>query len=108
MTGRRLKKLGYTVFTLTNPTRALKFVQDSSDKIDLVITDQTMPGLRGDELAARIRETQPDLPVIICSGYSSKMNPEKALKAGIEAFIMKPVQRNILARTVRQVLDNKD
>jgi len=108
LTGRRLKKLGYTVFTLTNPTRALKFVQDSSDKIDLVITDQTMPGLRGDELAARIRETQPDLPVIICSGYSSKMNPEKALKAGIEAFIMKPVQQNILARTVRQVLDNKD
>jgi YesN/AraC family two-component response regulator len=73
---------------------------------DLVITDMTMPNLTGAELARQILTIQPDMPIILCTGFSEMINEEKAKSLGIRAFIMKPVIRTDLAQSVRKVLDS--
>jgi FixJ family two-component response regulator len=66
----------------------------------------TMPNMTGAELATQILTIQPDMPIILCTGFSEMMNEEKAKSLGIRAFIMKPVNRTDLAESVRQVLDS--
>ncbi|MCP4460126.1 MAG: response regulator, partial [Cytophagales bacterium] len=73
----------------------------------LVITDQTMPDLTGKDLAKKIKEIRADIPIIICTGYSSKMDAETARMIGISGFIMKPFEIRELAKTVRDVLDSR-
>jgi len=81
--------------------------QASPANFDLIITDQTMPHLPGSELAKKIIQIRPDIPIIMCTGYSPMISKEKAKEIGIEQFVMKPVSREDLAITVREVLDNK-
>ncbi len=76
-----------------------------TDFFDIIISDQTMPEMTGDELAKNVLEIRPNMPIIICTGYSSKMDAEKANLVGIAAFIMKPVDKRQLANTIRNVLD---
>jgi two-component system cell cycle sensor histidine kinase/response regulator CckA len=66
-----------------------------------------MPELTGEKLAKRLMEIAPNIPIIICTGDSSKMDRDKAKFVGISGFIMKPVDKKELARTIRHVLDNK-
>ena len=105
MTMRRLENLGYQVTSKTNSKEALELFRSQSDSFDIVISDQTMPELTGEELAKKLLEIRPNIPIIICTGYSSKMDEEKAKSIGISAFIMKPVDKGELAKTIRQVLD---
>lgn len=100
-----LEQLGYTVTATTNSEEALGEIRTHPDDFDLVITDQTMPNLSGVELAQEILKVTPDMPIILCSGYSSVITQEGALAIGIKKYASKPVDRKTLAKIVRQVLD---
>jgi CheY-like chemotaxis protein len=65
----------------------------------------TMPELTGDKLAEEVLRIRPDIPVIICTGFSEKLNENKAKAVGAKALLMKPFARNELAVTIRKVLD---
>ena len=101
-----LERLGYQVTIRTNSIEALNLFKQNSDKFDLVITDMTMPQMTGDLLAQRIMELRPDIPIIICTGYSEKITQELVNRLNIRALVMKPIIRDELLITVRQVFDN--
>ena len=101
-----LSSLGYTVTSLTDSRKAYKMLTSSIKNYDLLITDQTMPYLTGIELASKIHEIKPDFPVILCTGFSTKVNEQNAGKAGLRGFAYKPLSKQQLAEIVRNVLDN--
>ena len=105
MTSQMLATLGYRVIPADSAADALRLFSDIPNNIDLVITDQTMPEMTGEMLIGRLRELRPDLPTIICTGYSETMDMQKAREQGIDAFLMKPVDIMDVARTIRQILD---
>jgi PAS domain S-box-containing protein len=100
-----LKRLGYQVTTRTSSIEALELFIADPGRFDLVISDTTMPNLTGDMLAQKMLSVRPDIPVILCTGYSERMSHERALDMGIAAFVLKPIVMSELAGTVRQVLD---
>ncbi len=100
----RLERLGYSVETRTDPVAALALFASDADAFDLVITDMTMPHMSGDALARELLKIRPDLPIILCTGYSARISEEKALELGIKKYIEKPIEMEILARSVREVL----
>ncbi len=102
-----LKKLGYRVETWTRPVEALEAFRADPHKFDLVISDMTMPGMTGDILAAELRQIRADIPIIICTGYSERIDEYRAEALGIQGLIMKPFTIRILAKAVREVLDQK-
>ena len=75
------------------------------DKFDMVITDMTMPHMTGDMLAQELIKIRPDLPVILCTGFSENITKEKAETMGIKAFLMKPLLKKEMAHTIRRVLN---
>jgi PAS domain S-box-containing protein len=103
---RMLKRYGYNVTGLTDSLEALELFRKNPDEFDLVITDMTMPNLTGEALATEIMATRPQKPIILCTGFSDKINEETAKKIGVRAFVMKPVIMKKLAETIRDVLDN--
>lgn len=101
-----LDRLGYHVTTKSSSLEALELFQAKPDQFDLVITDMTMPNLTGDKLAQEMLFIRPDIPVILCTGFSHLITEEKAKRIGIKEFVFKPIAINELARTIRNVLDN--
>jgi YesN/AraC family two-component response regulator len=71
----------------------------------LVITDMTMPNMTGEKLAQKVLEVRPDIPVILCTGYSEQITEQLARELGIRAFVMKPLVMRDIANTIREVLD---
>jgi CheY-like chemotaxis protein len=100
-----LERLGYRVTSQTDSQKALQEFAALPNRYDLVITDMTMPKMTGDQLARKLMDIKPDIPVILCTGYNETMTEEKALAMGIEKFVMKPVVKDELASAVRTVLD---
>ena len=100
-----LERLGYKVTVANGSDQALRLFRENPLGFDLVISDMTMPHMTGDILASEMMAVRPDLPVIICTGYSDRINQEDALKAGVKALIYKPMTRKDLAATVRSVLE---
>jgi len=100
-----LSTLGYQVCMMTDSAEALKMFAANADRFDLIISDQTMPNLTGKDLIAEIKKFRADIPTILCTGYSSKIDEEEAAKLGISAFMMKPLDLPHLSQTIRQVLD---
>ncbi len=103
---RFLSRLGYEVTSFTNSRLALDWFTQHPNKVDLVLTDMTMPHLTGTELAKKMLTAKPQLPVILCTGYSEVMNDTKAEAIGIQKLLAKPVANGILAQAVRVLLDN--
>ncbi len=101
-----LEQLGYRITVCNDGNTALMTFEQNPQAFDLVITDQTMPGKTGFEIARTMLALRPELPIILCSGYSSALSPERVTKAGIREFMMKPVSLHDLAPVIRQVLDN--
>jgi PAS domain S-box-containing protein len=99
-----LKKLGYDVVARTSPVEALELFKAKPDHFDLVVTDQTMPGMTGDALAREMMTIRPGLPVVICTGYSQSIDEKKAFEMGIRGFVMKPILINQIAVAVRKAL----
>ncbi len=100
-----LEPLGYTVTVRNNSLEAITTFLNQPEMFDLVITDQTMPGMTGFEMARRMLMIRPDLPIILCTGYSTLVSEEKARASGIRAFAMKPLAKRDIARLIRKVLD---
>jgi PAS domain S-box-containing protein len=100
-----LKDLGYDAVGTTRPLEALEIFNAQPHGFDLVITDMTMPDLTGDQLTQAIHEHRPDIPVIICTGFSKFLTTERISALGIRALLMKPVTVETLSRTMREVLD---
>jgi len=100
-----LTALGYRTTMRTSPIEALELFKFDPDRFDLVITDMTMPKMSGDLLAIEMKRIRPDIPVILCTGYSKRMSDERAIEIGINAVLMKPVVKLDLAKTIRKVLD---
>ena len=99
-----LEGLGFKVTEKTGAKEALTAFRGDPDGFDLVITDQTMPGLTGAELAREILAVRPDMPIILCTGFSETISPEKAKALGIRDFLLKPVLKKDMAESIRRVL----
>jgi PAS domain S-box-containing protein len=102
-----LEKLGYKVVVMTDGNEAVRFFSDNPSRFDLVLTDMTMPGLTGMEVAKSVLAKRADIPVILCTGHNDEVSTEKAVAAGIRGLLMKPLSRQELASAVRRVLDAK-
>ena len=100
-----LSQLGYIVEVHTSSQEALNAFRKHPQRFDLVITDQTMPGLTGEALTRELLRIRPELPIILCTGFSHIMTAEKAKALGIQAYLMKPLAIRDLAPIVRHVLD---
>ena len=102
-----LTGLGYQVTVSGNSLEALALIEHDPALFDLLITDMTMPHLTGLELAQKTLAIKPDLPIILCTGFSELINKEQAHAIGIRAYMIKPVSVRELAMTVRRILGNK-
>jgi len=104
--GNYLQSLGYQVELFENGIEALKRFNVNSIKFDLIITDLTMPGLSGDKLAKEILKIQPEIPIILCTGYSEEVTESKAIQLGISKFVKKPLSNYDLSVIIREIFDN--
>jgi PAS domain S-box-containing protein len=95
-----LSNKGHTVTKCVNGEEALTIFRESSEKFDLVITDQTMPRITGSKLSKHLFEINPDIPIIICTGYSEKINETQAKAIGIQAYLNKPITPDQLLKAV--------
>ncbi len=102
-----LERLGYKVTSHTSSIETLEIFHTSPDKFDMVITDMAMPNMPGDKLSAELIKIRPDIPILICTGFSEKMTEEKVASMGIKDFILKPIVMKDLAGKIRGVLDEK-
>ena len=96
--------LGYDVVTKKSSVEALELFRAEPDRFDLIITDMTMPKMTGDQLAKELMKVRPNIPIILCTGFSPKISKEQAKEIGIKAFAMKPLVRRDMAHIVRKGL----
>ncbi len=101
---RALTRLGCRVRTFNDPGEALAAVATAPQEVDLVITDQTMPGMTGDVLTEAVHDLRAQLPVVIVTGYSYRLTPERLMAIGAAAVLQKPVPLSQLASTVATAL----
>lgn len=99
-----LERLGYKVTMRLNSIDVLEAFKANPGSYDLVISDMNMPNMAGDQLARALKMIRPDIPVIVCSGFSERLNKENAAAAGIDGFLMKPILISELSKTIRNVL----
>jgi PAS domain S-box-containing protein len=100
-----LSELGYSVVSRTSSREALALFRLDPSRFDLIVSDITMPQLTGIELAREVRTLRPDMPVILCTGFSNTADPDTIREAGIRACVMKPLTKREVDRTIRKVLD---
>lgn len=107
MESRVLERLGYKVDAFTSSPEALRRFEADPNAYDLVITDMSMPKVTGEVLARRILAIRPDIPVLLCTGYTELIREERARAMGIFAVLPKPLAVEILARTIRRAVEGK-
>jgi len=100
-----LDSLGYDVTAKNSSIEALELFNAEPTRFNLVITDMTMPHMTGENLAKELMQIRPDVPVILCTGFSSRIDEKKAMAMGIRAFISKPILKREIAEIIRKVLD---
>ncbi|MEW6593325.1 MAG: ATP-binding protein [Thermodesulfobacteriota bacterium] len=101
---RILEYLGYVVTPKTSSSEALQLFAAQPEAFDLVITDQSMPGMTGVEMARQMLSLRPGLPVILCTGFSGAVGKEQARAMGIRGYVMKPLSINDLAAACQEAL----
>ena len=102
-----LTRLGYEVVACTSSVEALEAFRAAPQQFDVVITDQTMPHLTGEQLARALRGIRPDIPIILCTGFSHVMDADKARVLGLAGFCRKPFSTRDLAHVLSQVVSNE-
>lgn len=102
-----LERLGYRVTSRSNGPEALELFRAKPDRFDLVITDQTMPRMTGLELARELINLRPNIPIMLCTGFSEGLTAERAKDIGIRDFIMKPIVLSDLSQRIRRVLEGE-
>jgi CheY-like chemotaxis protein len=100
-----LESIGYTVIACGDPHDAIRVLEDGRSTVSVLITDLTMPGLSGIELAERVRAIRPTLRVICCTGYGDEGTERQAAAAGLHAFVRKPIDLDALAAMLRKTID---
>ncbi|MCG2744865.1 MAG: transporter substrate-binding domain-containing protein [Desulfobacteraceae bacterium] len=105
MAKKMLEKLGYCVTVCHSSVEALETFKNTPGEFDLVITDQTMPGITGAELSRMMMQIRPDIPIILCTGYSNLINEASAKELGIKEFALKPLTKETIAKLIRKVLN---
>jgi PAS domain S-box-containing protein len=105
MADEMLTDLGYRITAKCGAKEALVLFKLDPSQFDLVITDQTMPEMTGEELVKEILALRADMPIVMCTGYSPLVGDDTAKAAGIKGFAMKPLTRKEIATTIRKVLD---
>ncbi|MHB8108584.1 MAG: PAS domain S-box protein [Syntrophorhabdaceae bacterium] len=103
----RLTRLGYDVVGVTSSSEALRIFRKAPGRFDLVITDYTMPDITGIGLAKKFLKIRNDIPIILCTGHNDDISPERAKKAGISEFLLKPQSKRELDQVIRRTLDTK-
>jgi len=103
-----LERIGYRVTSCRNGADALAVFSETPEDFDLVITDMNMPNMTGDQLAREVLTIRPDIPIIICTGFSDKISRDEATAIGVKEFLMKPVAVSEMSRKVRAVLDGRE
>ena len=98
-----LERFGYQVIGKTSSPEALEAFEAEPDKFDLVITDYRMPRMTGAQLAKSLLAIRPDVPIVLCTGYSEDIGLEQAESLGIKAYVTKPVTGDILEDTILNV-----
>ena len=99
-----LEDMGNEVVSFQDASAAVELFKKDPQNFDLVITDMTMPTMTGDKVAMEVKATRPDMPVIICTGYSNKAFNQSISDLGGDALLMKPVERDKLIETINSVL----
>ncbi len=99
-----LERLGYKVTSQTDSVKALEIFRSSPDKFDLVITDYTMPKLTGLDFAREVLRVRPDMPIMLCTGFSEKITPDSVKELGL-GFLMKPYGMRQMSEAIRKILD---
>ncbi|MBN1834061.1 MAG: response regulator [Deltaproteobacteria bacterium] len=103
-----LGQQGYEVTGLRSSTEALDLFQKEPDQYDLIITDMAMPEMPGDKLIEEVLRIRPNIPIILCSGYSDRINEEMLNEHGMMTYVMKPINGVELIKIVRNVLDKAE
>lgn len=103
---RILESLGYEVTVAATSTEALQMIVESPQHFDLLVTDMNMPAMSGAELIRQARLAQPNLPVILCTGFSEAMNEKNTKALGHALHLMKPVTQHDLHTAIRRLLAN--
>lgn len=104
VTGHSLRRRGFATLLFASAGEAIAHLSDSTIRIDAVLTDYSMPEMTGLDLAARLQELRPGLPVVICSGYLDAVNHNAAQSLGIAARLNKPVNQDTLVQTLHAVI----
>ncbi|MFO7990515.1 MAG: ATP-binding protein, partial [Desulfotignum sp.] len=108
MAQKALTSFDYRIETQSDPEDALAMFKLNPGYFDVVITDMTMPKMTGAKLAEKLIGIRPDIPIILCTGYSALIDEEKARQLGIAAYMMKPVSMLKIAKTIRKLMDQKN
>jgi DNA-binding NtrC family response regulator len=107
MNTERLQYLGYQVTALTSSRKALEVVAKNPNKFDLIITDMTMPEMSGVALAEHVLRIRPDMPIILCTGFTDAVTPEEVKEMGIREFVMKPIAIEELSLIMLKLLETQ-
>jgi len=99
-----LKRLGYRVTATNSSLEALRIFKEDPDGFQLVITDMIMPGMSGSELTKNLLQIKPDLPVVLCTGFSDAVSDARAKQVGFRGYLLKPIDMREMARAVRNAL----
>lgn len=102
-----MTQLGYHVISHNDPASGLAAFEAKPQDFDLIITDQAMPGLSGEQLAHRLRQIRANVPIILCSGISHTGNDVKAWEARFDAFCVKPFRVQELSEIIQQVFSQR-
>lgn len=102
-----LERLGYETVVRSSSREALETFRATPHQFDLVITDQTMPHMTGETLVRELRRIRPDIPIILCTGFSHTMTSEKARTLGIDALLHKPLGSRDLGLAIHHVLTRR-
>lgn len=103
-----LMNFGYDVTTEYDSRQALEHYSQPGEHFDLVITDQTMPGMTGVELATEILKHAPEQAIMLCTGYSDQVDADRAGALGIKSFLNKPMETRVLLAEVKRLLNPED
>ncbi len=101
MCKKMLERLGYTVETFNDSLAALQRFRTAPETIDVLVTDQIMPGLTGLDLARRVKELRPELPIVLITGYSERVTPESCAQVGIHDYLLKPIIGADLSKAIQ-------
>ena len=103
-----LTNLGYETAPVYAPTEALEIFEESPESWDVLITDQSMPELKGLDLIRRVRFIKPGLRTILCTGYSDSTTESAVAGDGVDAFFTKPVPADVIAASIRSFFDGRE